>query len=219
MSDFSINGVKSSGSIYELKPGVTIKEAFEKGKNDKIDQVYFEANGKNYVLQGEGLNLNGLSRGVVPANQVNLDGKKIQVEIDGKKVEAILANSVPENEIEINGKTIKAKIISVDDEVNSKGEAFKKGITSIPGQFGISIGGLAVGVGVIGGSVNFLGEVPEAFRNDILTTAEAGKVILAGVAIAAVTIGATGLYGMYKESKTTANPEQLKPLLGKAAEF
>lgn len=77
----SINGTNVKGNIRELKAGVTVEQAFRAGQKDNLDQVYFEANGKKYVAQGDGLALSSLKKGDLPVAQVYLDGKKYDANI------------------------------------------------------------------------------------------------------------------------------------------
>jgi hypothetical protein len=93
MSGLSINGVNTKGQVFELKEGTNIKEALKAGQKDGLDQVYVEAGGKNYVVQGDGLNLKGIAKGTLPKAQ-----------------------------LELNGKTVEATIKEVDNELNTRDE-------------------------------------------------------------------------------------------------
>lgn len=66
MSNLKLNGIPTGGKIYELQipKGQNLLDVKRAGENDGLDQVYFEANGHNYVVEGDGLNLSGLKQGV-----------------------------------------------------------------------------------------------------------------------------------------------------------
>lgn len=84
MGGFSINGVKTGGSLHQLKDGVTPAQAAAAGKADGKDQAYFEHEGKTYVIEGENLDLSGIDkteRGKLPKAQVELGGKLVDVEV------------------------------------------------------------------------------------------------------------------------------------------
>jgi hypothetical protein len=63
MQVLTVNGQSLGGSVHQLKPGVTIEQAKAAAKKDGMDQVFFEAGGKNYVLQGDKLDLSPLKKG------------------------------------------------------------------------------------------------------------------------------------------------------------
>lgn len=84
ISNFQINGYQVSNNIQELKQGVTIEQAYQAGQNDGADQIYFSANGKNYVVQGDGLDLSGLKgvkKGTMPYGQVKIGDSIVNVEL------------------------------------------------------------------------------------------------------------------------------------------
>lgn len=77
----AINGTNVKGSVRELKEGVSIGQAYEAGRKDGLDQIYVEANGKNYAIIGDGLNLKGFKKSDMPVAQLYIDGKKIDAEV------------------------------------------------------------------------------------------------------------------------------------------
>ncbi|MGE3725720.1 MAG: hypothetical protein AB7I41_09225 [Candidatus Sericytochromatia bacterium] len=80
----SINGKPLGGSLHELKPGVSLEQAFQAGKKDGLDQVYFKADGKNYVLQGDGLDIKSLQKkGDMPVLQLHTDKGSVLAELKG----------------------------------------------------------------------------------------------------------------------------------------
>ena len=84
MSGISINGVQTWGNLSQLKEGVSLAEAQKKGQKDGLDQVYFSANGKNYVLEGDGLDLSGINKsrpGTLPKIQAEIQGKTLEAEL------------------------------------------------------------------------------------------------------------------------------------------
>jgi len=61
MGGMFINNQSTGGHLYELKKDVTIEQAKKAGQKDGLDQVYFEAKGKNYVVEGDNLDLKTIS--------------------------------------------------------------------------------------------------------------------------------------------------------------
>ncbi len=59
----TVDGSPLKGHVNELKDGVSIEQAMAAGKSDGVDQVFVESNGKNYVIQGESLDLKGIKKG------------------------------------------------------------------------------------------------------------------------------------------------------------
>ena len=84
MSNLAINGINVGGQINELKKGTSCAEAYIKTQKDNIDQVYFEQDGKSFVVSGENLNLKGLKKGTVPT--ATLDGKEVNVKFVDNEV-------------------------------------------------------------------------------------------------------------------------------------
>ena len=62
MSGVTINGVQTYGSLHQLNKGIDLNQAYKKGEGDGLDQVYFTANGKNYFIEGDGLDLGGIKK-------------------------------------------------------------------------------------------------------------------------------------------------------------
>jgi hypothetical protein len=78
----TVNGKSLGGTIHELKPGVALEQAYQAGKKDGLDQVYFQAEGKNYVLQGDGLDLKALQKkGDMPFVQLHTDKGSVLVDV------------------------------------------------------------------------------------------------------------------------------------------
>lgn len=76
--NLSINGrqVPVQG-IRQLRPGITIEQAVQKTKNNGLDEVFFNSNGKNYIAYGDSLNLSGLKRNQIPT--ITFNGAKADV--------------------------------------------------------------------------------------------------------------------------------------------
>lgn len=171
MSNLALNGVNVGGTIRELKDGVKIESAIAAAKKDGLDQVFFEANGKNYVAAGEKLDLKGIKTGAVPVS-----------------------------DFRINGNIFDAKIIDVDNEVNSAGEGIKK----------LSI--LFCGEGIVGGtlSVRAISKGMAAGGDPGLSKSLGGFAGLVGTALLiGATIGGAAIWG----ANTNTKPEQLAPYL------
>ncbi len=84
MSGVSINGVQTWGNLSQLKEGISLAEAQKKGQNDGLDQVYFSSNEKNFVLEGDGLDLSGINKsrpGTLPKIQFETQSKSIEAEL------------------------------------------------------------------------------------------------------------------------------------------
>ncbi|MBT9547175.1 MAG: hypothetical protein IV090_17415 [Candidatus Sericytochromatia bacterium] len=78
----TVNGKALGGTIHELKPGVALEQAFQAGKKDGLDQVYFQAEGKNYVLQGDGLDIKALQKkGDMPFVQLHTDKGSVLADV------------------------------------------------------------------------------------------------------------------------------------------
>jgi len=78
----TVNGKSLGGSLRELKPGVALEQAYQAGKKDGLDQVYFQANGKNYVLQGDGLDLKALQKkGDMPFVQLHTESGSVLADV------------------------------------------------------------------------------------------------------------------------------------------
>ena len=95
MGGFSIQGVKTGGSLYQLKDGTTPEQAAAAGKADGKDQVYFQAEGKTYAVEGENLDLSGIDkseRGKLPKAQVELNGKLFDVNVEEFENEVSIHN-------------------------------------------------------------------------------------------------------------------------------
>lgn len=122
MSHFSIQGHAIPGHLYELKSDV--KQAAERGHNDGLDQVYFRAGDKNYLLEGDGLELSSL--------QSNLK--------NGHVPQAELHLSTQAGE-----QALPAEILQVDNEVNTAREGL--------GHMGHLIGAALVGSALSGGAL------------------------------------------------------------------
>lgn len=95
MGGFSINGVKTGGSLYQLKDGVTPDQAAAAGKADGKDQAFFQHEGKTYVVEGENLDLGGIDktpRGTLPKAQLELNGKQVEVTVQSFENEVSVHN-------------------------------------------------------------------------------------------------------------------------------
>jgi hypothetical protein len=153
MSSLAINGANVGGTVRELKDGVNLKEAIAAAKSDGLDQVFFEANNKNYVCTGEKLDLKGIKNGVVPVSDLRIDGKIFDV-----------------------------KIHEVDNEVNSASEGVGKLKWIATGE-GAVLGGLSLkGLLTTNGGEQGLGEMLGGFVGLIGTAVVVGGT-LGGAAI------------------------------------
>lgn len=81
MNVLTVNGQSLNGTVRELKAGVALEQAFQAGKKDGLDQVYFQAEGKNYVLQGDGLDLKALKKGDMPFVQLHSEKGAAMAEV------------------------------------------------------------------------------------------------------------------------------------------
>jgi hypothetical protein len=169
MSSLAVGGVNVGGTIRELKDGVSVKAAIEAAKNDGLDQVFFEANGKNYVSTGEKLNLKGIKTGVVPVS-----------------------------DFRENSQIFDAKILGVDNEVNSAKEGVKK-LTAVYIGEGVIAGGLSIkALMTTNGGEQGLGEMLGGFVG-----------LLGTAALVGATVGGAAIWGAHTGSK----PEQLEKFL------
>lgn len=80
MSSLSLNGVPTGGQLFELKKEVKIEDAHRIASTDPKSEVFVEGNnGKNYVVRGDALNLEGLSKskqGQAPVVSIITDEKQ-----------------------------------------------------------------------------------------------------------------------------------------------
>lgn len=109
--------------IAELRDDVVISDAVKKLKKDKLDQVFFEAEGKRYVAFGKGMNISRLLE------------KKVH-DTKGQPVEIAFGS-------------VKGRVLEVDDETNTTSEAIFGTIK----RYGIWTGakiGIVAGGAVIG---------------------------------------------------------------------
>ncbi|MFN4150084.1 MAG: hypothetical protein ACK4IX_03995 [Candidatus Sericytochromatia bacterium] len=207
MSNLSINGYdRGNATLYELKSNVSIEQAKEKGQNDKLDQIYFKSEGKNFVLQGESINFSaGFTRpALLPPNPIKLENKTVELILDGKKVKAVIASEQIKNEeveIKVGNKVFKGEIIDIDNEVNSKSESFAKGINSKTSDTTAKV--ITATAGAL--ALVALGKT-DSF-------ACAFSVVVLGAFTIGAVGGGFGLHGIYKNSQTKPNYEQLKGLL------
>lgn len=57
--------------IRALRPGITIEQAVQKTKNNGLDEVFFQSNGRSYIAYGDSLNLSGLKSNKIPTITFN----------------------------------------------------------------------------------------------------------------------------------------------------
>lgn len=57
--------------IRALRPGITIEQAVQKTKNNGLDEIFFQSNGRSYVAYGDSLNLSGLKSNKIPTVTFN----------------------------------------------------------------------------------------------------------------------------------------------------
>lgn len=123
MSNFKLNGnVQTQGHLYELNlKGNTLSEITKQAEHDGLDQIFFEAEGKAYVMEADGLDFSSLKR-----------------------------QSFPKGTLDIDGKTVPIKNIIIDNEVNTAREGLSSvgkatwGLTigSIGGGTALSLSGI-----------------------------------------------------------------------------
>jgi hypothetical protein len=83
MQILTVNGQSLGGSVHQLKPGVTLEQAKTAAQKDGMDQVFFEAGGKNYVLQGDKLDFSPLKKGSHSFVQLHTKEGSVLAEIKG----------------------------------------------------------------------------------------------------------------------------------------
>ncbi len=82
----TVDGTPLKGKVNQLKDGVTVEQAMEAGKSDSVDQVYVEAGGKNFVIQGEALDIKDIKKG--DFTQIYIGDDPIRASITGIDNEA-----------------------------------------------------------------------------------------------------------------------------------
>lgn len=117
--------------IRELKPGLSIQEASLKTKNNGLDEIFFNTNGKTYIAYGDSLNISALRKNQIPA--VAFDG--VQADIVAYDDEA---NSV--------GEGMRKGAMSA---IKDTGDAVITSVKNIITTIGPSVG-IAGGVGLAG---------------------------------------------------------------------
>lgn len=125
MAQLRLNGTATGGKVYEIQlpAGKNLLDVKRQGEKDGLDQVYFQVGDKNYVAEGDGLNLKGLKQGVF------------------QSIELVTRPGTPEERAELG--TLRV----VDDEVNTAWE----GVGQV-GKASLALlsGGL-IGGGVVAG--------------------------------------------------------------------
>ncbi|MEZ0371773.1 MAG: hypothetical protein ACAI44_21955, partial [Candidatus Sericytochromatia bacterium] len=120
MAQLKINGIATGGNVYEVRlpAGKNLLDVKRQGEKDGLDQVYFQVGEKNYVAEGDGLNLSGLKQGVF------------------QSVEFVSKPGTAQEHAELG--TLRV----VDDEVNTAWEGVKHvGLASVTLLSGGLIGG------------------------------------------------------------------------------
>lgn len=79
----TVNGNVMQGKVAELKEGVAPEQAYQAGKGDGLDQVYVSAQGKNYVIQGEGMDFSAIEKSDMPFVQIHIGDEAIWAEVKG----------------------------------------------------------------------------------------------------------------------------------------
>lgn len=70
--NLTINGKSLAvQGIRALRPGITVEQAIQKTKNNGLDEVFFNANGRTYVAYGDSLQISDLARNKIPAVKFN----------------------------------------------------------------------------------------------------------------------------------------------------
>lgn len=98
MSQFRLNGSQPGGQLYPLDlKGQSLEAVAKEAKNDGLDQIFFEAEGQAYVLEGDGLDLSALK-----------------------------TQTFPQGELQVGDKVIPAHQILIDNETNTAREGLAK---------------------------------------------------------------------------------------------
>lgn len=70
--DLTINGQRIPvQGIRPLRAGITIEQATQKTKNNGLDEIYFNSNGRSYIAYGDSLNLSALKKNQIPTVMFN----------------------------------------------------------------------------------------------------------------------------------------------------
>lgn len=70
--NLTINGRQIAvQGIRPLRAGITIEQAVQKTKNNGLDEIYFNSNGRSYVAYGDSLTLSDLKRNKIPTITFN----------------------------------------------------------------------------------------------------------------------------------------------------
>lgn len=151
MNSLSINGVQTGGKVYALNlpQGQNINDVKKAGENDGLDQVYFEANGSMYVVEGDGLTLSGLDREILPTLEFVLDGKtydanylahdnETNTAFEGIKSVGLMAASLTGLST-IGGAISRSKLVSTSQTLTSSQQTLKglsEGAQALQGAVG-----------------------------------------------------------------------------------
>ena len=79
----TVNGNAIQGKVSELKDGVSIAQAKEAAKGDGLDQVFIQAKGKNYVVQGDGLDIKSIKKSDKPFVQLYIGDDPVRASLEG----------------------------------------------------------------------------------------------------------------------------------------
>jgi hypothetical protein len=205
MSGLAINGVSTGGQVYELKSNIDKTAALQAAKKDGLDNVFFEAEGKNFMVSGQNLDLSGLKS---DKNQVSVEvnGKSFLVRENSVDMQNALKGKVPTNptaSIQFSDHESNAKITAVDNEINSAKEGVKNVVGGAIGA-GAGIGVVVTGAGIVAGGLgSFISGAASIFlrttyKSEPIVNPAVRAGIIAGVVIAGATIGGAAIYGAAK---------------------
>ncbi len=118
MAQLRINNINTGAKIYALQvpAGQQIADLVDVGKNDGLDQIYFQIEDRLYLAEGDGLDFSGINKGLFPTMEL----------------------------FEKDGGREFARVIAVDNEVNTATEGAKNVLAVV---------GASVGLGVTGGGI------------------------------------------------------------------
>jgi hypothetical protein len=207
MSGLSINGVPTGGVVYELKADIDKKAALQAAKKDGLDDVFFEADGKNFMVQGQELNLSGLKS---DKNQVSVEvnGKSFLVSEYSTDLNTLMRGQVPTNpsaQIQFADFEAEAKITAVDNEVSSAKEGVKEAIGAAIG-FGAGVGAAITAVGSVCSFFESIGSVFTYYPKDPTAIPSLKVGAIAAVGIAGVMLTNAAIQGSKEHHPEVMDP-------------
>lgn len=165
----TVDGKPIQGTVHELKPGVSVEQAMEAGKRDGTDQLYVQSQGKNYVVQGDALEIKGLKK--------------------GESFTQIFIGDAP----------LRAEIVGVDNEANTMKEGAwnlgtKIGVGGMVGSIALGVIGTALEKGPDAG-----GSAMAGMAFTLISAGVAGISAAGGATLGAIRGNDAGLQGLIQE--------------------